>query len=55
MFVDMRMFLTKPVSNESPEIGLAIGTVCTIVKNGPISIKLWANKVGEPIVLDPNF
>ena len=44
-------FLTKPVSNESHETGLSIGT--GFVKNGPLLTKLWTNKVGEPIKLDP--
>ena len=50
-FVNNGPFLTKPVSNESPEIGLSIGT--GFVKNGSLLSKLWTNNVGKPIKLDP--
>ena len=47
----MGPFLTKPVPMESPISGLSFET--GFVKNGPLLTKLWTNKVGEPIKLDP--
>ena len=47
----MDVFSTKPVPIESPEKPLSIGT--GFVENESISTKLWTNKVGVRIKMEP--